>query len=93
MVSLFFEQLSKFFLDLQKYINIVITLISMVSDMSHLNSLQCAIFAIYLSSYHTEVPVEQNLMIPVQSQTVSLGKPQDFPSYGWNIDYSHLQMK
>ncbi|PIK61917.1 hypothetical protein BSL78_01142 [Apostichopus japonicus] len=39
------------------------------------------------------VPVEQNLMIPVKSQTVSIGKPKEFPSYGWNIDYSLLQMR
>jgi len=30
-----------------------------------------------------------NEMIPVKSQTVTLGKPADFPSFGWDNEYGH----
>lgn len=37
-------------------------------------------------------PVEQNPMIPVSARTVKFGKPRDFPTFGWDIDYSEIHM-
>ena len=33
-----------------------------------------------------------NELLPVEAGTVNIGKPQDFPSYGWDNEYGHKQM-
>jgi len=35
----------------------------------------------------------RNEMITVPEGTVKIGKPVDFPSYGWDNEYGHIEMK
>ena len=35
----------------------------------------------------------ENVMVKVPAGKVTLGKPQDFLSYGWDADYGHLEVK
>ena len=35
----------------------------------------------------------KNEFIAVRAQSVSIGKPDDFPSFGWDNEYGHLNVK
>jgi len=39
------------------------------------------------------VPVLSNPMIETEEQSVSLGKPGNFPSYGWDNEYGQWNVK
>ena len=38
-------------------------------------------------------PVSSNPLIEIAEQSVSLGKPENFPSYGWDNEYGQWNAK
>lgn len=47
----------------------------------------------YPASSHAGSGCDENKMVPVQGGEVTLGKPKDFPSYGWDNEYGEVKCR